>query len=102
MENIVQLNTYVSMVLLLIFSDTCPVTNHDSVLVCNTTTPQSCYDYLSTFSSKLGCCAAGFYTDVQNCGVTFDPPCASTSPANGLYPFAALSMIAVAILGLLF
>ena len=87
--------------------DDCPNPNRNFTLVCDSTTPQSCYDDLSTFSSRLGCCAAGFFS-VQNCSrVTFDPPCRfntspPTSPANGLYPFAALSMIAVAILGLLF
>ena len=81
--------------------DTCPKFNRDDLtLVCNDTTPQSCYDDLSTVSSMLGCCATGFLPYRQDCRVTFDPPCGS-SPANGLYPFAALSMIAFAILGLL-
>ena len=81
--------------------DTCPDINNDFTLVCNATTPQSCYDDLSTVSSMLGCCATGFLPYRRDCRVTFDPPCGS-SPANGLYPFAALSMIAFAILGLLF
>ena len=103
---------------------TCPDANRNSTLVCDSTTPQSCQDDLSTFSSQMGCCAVGHFS-LQNCSVTFDPPCrfntpspstststststsiptptASPSPANGLYPFAALSMIAFAILGLLF
>uniref|UniRef100_A0A1X7VML9 FZ domain-containing protein n=1 Tax=Amphimedon queenslandica TaxID=400682 RepID=A0A1X7VML9_AMPQE len=91
--------------------DTCPDTNYNSTLVCDSTTPQSCHNDLSTFSSQMGCCAVGFFS-LQNCSVTFDPPCRfnaptpsttpTASPANGLYPFTALSMIAFAILGLLF
>uniref|UniRef100_A0A1X7TV01 Uncharacterized protein n=1 Tax=Amphimedon queenslandica TaxID=400682 RepID=A0A1X7TV01_AMPQE len=102
----------------------CPEQSNNLSLVCDATTPQSCYDDLSTYSSRLGCCAAGLYPDVQNCRVTFDLPCSSTTsstststvptttpnstgtgstnPANGLYPFATLSMIAFIILGLLF
>ncbi|XP_019864241.1 PREDICTED: uncharacterized protein LOC109593712 isoform X2 [Amphimedon queenslandica] len=80
--------------------DTCPNLNNNFTMVCTATTPQSCYDDLSTYSSRMGCCAAGIIPYRQNCRVTFDPPC--SSPANGLYPFAALSMIAFAILGLLF
>ncbi|XP_019864240.1 PREDICTED: uncharacterized protein LOC109593712 isoform X1 [Amphimedon queenslandica] len=102
--------------------ETCPdiyTDVNDVTLVCNATTPESCYDDLSTFSSMLGCCATGFLPYRQDCNVTFDPPCGymspntstptsttiptpTVSPANGLYPFAALSMIAFAILGLLF
>ena len=114
--------------------DTCPGPSESNssraVLICNSTTPQSCYDDLYTFSSRLGCCATGVNPFlIQNCGVTFDPPCGSgagtitstptsitptrtptgpastsspTSPANGLYPpFAAIS-IAAAIFGLIF
>lgn len=71
--------------------------------VCNQTTPRSCYNYLSTLSQRLGCCAAGYFPPLQNCGVTVDPPC-GTSPAIGPYPFAALSMIvvAIAIIGIFF
>ena len=81
------------------FLDTCPFPNDNAIVVCNSTTPQSCYNNLATYSSMVGCCATGLFR-TQNCRVTFDPPC--SSPANGLYPFAALSMIAVALLGVLF
>uniref|UniRef100_A0A1X7TQF0 Uncharacterized protein n=1 Tax=Amphimedon queenslandica TaxID=400682 RepID=A0A1X7TQF0_AMPQE len=40
--------------------NTCPdpiESNTGGDVVCNSTTPQSCYNDLSTFSSRLGCCA---------------------------------------------
>ena len=64
----------------------CPELNNNQLLVCNATTPQSCYDDLSTYSSRLGCCAAGLYPDVQNCRVTFDLPCSSTTPSSTSTP----------------
>uniref|UniRef100_A0A1X7U363 Uncharacterized protein n=1 Tax=Amphimedon queenslandica TaxID=400682 RepID=A0A1X7U363_AMPQE len=78
--------------------------SNNFTIVCNQTTPRSCYNHLSTLSQRLGCCAAGYFPPLQNCGITVDSPCAGTSPANGPYPLAALSMIAVAIaiLGIFF
>ena len=61
--------------------DTCPDVNSDFVSVCNSTTPQSCTDGLSRYSSRLGCCASSYLPPRLNC-VTFDPLCGSTSPST--------------------
>ena len=84
-------------------SSPCQLSNNFTI-VCNRTTTRSCYNHLSTLSQRLGCCAAGYLPPLQNCGATVDPPCAGTNPANGPYPFAALSMIvfAITILGIFF
>ena len=87
-----------------ISDDTLNSCNSDfSGIICNTTTPTSCLDGLATIVPQLGCCASPYFgTGLSTCrGITADPPCGtSTSPASGVYPFAAISMMVFAIFGL--
>ena len=75
-------------------------------ITCNSTTSATCFNGLTKIASLIGCCTRPYFgSGIDSCtGVTSDPPCntyspPSNSPANRVYPFAALSIIAVVFLG---